>query len=164
MQQSVEHGADGGYIAEQFAPVLDGTVGSEQSTETLIATHDDFQEVLGGGVRQLAHAEVVNDEERHGGNRFHVFLACAIGNSVGEFIEQDVGFAIQHTIALQDRSLPDGLRQVTLAGSTGAEKQRIFALVDKRAGGQVEHQTAIDFRVEGEVEVIERTVGIAKAS
>jgi hypothetical protein len=51
---------------------------------------------------------------------------------------------------------------VAFAGSTGAEKQRVFALVDECGGGQVEHQTAIHFRIEGEVEVIESPVGIAK--
>src|SRR6266849_9090662 len=68
MQQAVEHGADSGNITEQFAPVLDRAVGSEQRTEALVAPHDDFQQILGGGVRQLAHAEVVDDEQRHGGH------------------------------------------------------------------------------------------------
>ena len=77
----------------------------------LITPHHDFQQILGGGVRQLAHAEVVDDEQRHGGDRFHVFLARAVGNGVGEFIEQDVCFAIQHAIALLNGSLSDGLRQ-----------------------------------------------------
>ncbi|HLJ48202.1 MAG TPA: hypothetical protein VKU01_19440 [Bryobacteraceae bacterium] len=40
---------------------------------------------------------------------------------------------MQHAVALQDCGLADGLRQVTLAGSTGAEKQGIFALADERA-------------------------------
>jgi len=54
MQQAVEHGTDGGDIAKQFAPVLDGTIGSEQRAETLVAAHDDFQQILGGGVREFA--------------------------------------------------------------------------------------------------------------
>jgi hypothetical protein len=59
--------------------------------------------------------------------------------------------------------LTDGLRQVTLAGSAGPEKQCIFAPADEGSGGQIEHQTAVDFRIEAEVEVIESAIGIAEA-
>ena len=48
MQQTIEHGADGGNIAEQFAPVLDRAVGSEQCAAPLVAAHDDFKQILGG--------------------------------------------------------------------------------------------------------------------
>ena len=106
MQQAIEHGADGGDIAEQLAPVLDRTVGGEQRAEALVAAHDDFQQILGGGVRQLAHAEVVDDEQRHSGHRFHVLFARAVGDGVGQFIEQDVRFAIQHFVALLNGAWP----------------------------------------------------------
>ena len=43
MQQAIKHGADRGDIAQQFAPVIDGTVGSEQRAEAFIAAHDDLQ-------------------------------------------------------------------------------------------------------------------------
>jgi hypothetical protein len=163
MQQAIKHGADRGDIAEQLAPVLNGTVGSEQSAETFVAAHDDFQEILGGGVRQLAHAEVVDDEQWHSGDRFHVLFACAVGDGLGQFIEQDVGFAVQHFVALLNGCLPDGLGQVAFPGSSRTQKQRVLALVDEGAGGEIENQAAIHFRIEGEVEVIECPVGIAKA-
>ena len=90
MQQAIKHGADRGDIAQQFAPVLDWTIGSEQGAEPFVAPHDDFQQILGGGVWQLAHAEVVDNEQRHSGHRFHILFARAAGNRVGQFIEQDV--------------------------------------------------------------------------
>ena len=40
-----------------------------------------------------------------------------------------------------------------------AKKQRVFALADEPAGGQIEDQTAIHLRIEGEVEVVESPVG-----
>ena len=162
MQQAVKHGADGGDIAQQFAPVLHRTIGGEQRAEAFVTAHDDFQQILSGGVREFAHAEVVDNEQRHSGHRFHILFARAAGDRIGQFIKQDVRFAIQHFVALLDGALADGLRQVALAGSAGAEKQCIFALVDEGGGGQVEDQTAIHFRIEGEVEVIESSVGIAK--
>ena len=44
MEKAIEHGADGGNIAEQLSPVLDGTVGSEQRAEALVAAHDNWEE------------------------------------------------------------------------------------------------------------------------
>ena len=82
---------------------------------------------------------------------------------VGEFFQQDVRLAIEHLVALQDGGLADGLRQMAFARAARPEKQRIFAPVDEGAGGQIEDQTAIHFRIEGEVEVVERPVGIAEA-
>jgi len=43
VEQAVEHGADGGGIAEQFAPVLDRAVRSQQRAGPFVAAHDDLQ-------------------------------------------------------------------------------------------------------------------------
>jgi hypothetical protein len=51
---------------------------------------------------------------------------------------------------------------VTFARASGAEEQGIFAPSDECGGGQIENQTAIHFRIEGEVEVVERPVGVAE--
>src|SRR5580698_6965456 len=72
-------------------------------------------------------------------------------------------FAVQHFVALLNGGLTNGLCQVTFARSAWAEKQSILALVDESTGSQIEDQAAIHFRIEAEVEVIERPVGIAKA-
>src|SRR5579864_9585278 len=37
VEQTIEHGGDGSHIAQQFAPVLDGAVGSEQRAGALVA-------------------------------------------------------------------------------------------------------------------------------
>ena len=73
-------------------------------------------------------------------------------------------FAIQHAVALLDGGLADGLGQVTLARTAGAEKEGVFPLAEEGAGGQVEDQTTIHFRIEGEVEVVQRLVGVAERS
>jgi hypothetical protein len=62
MQQPIEHCADCCDIAEQLAPVLNRTIGSQQGAETFVAAHNDFQQVLGGGVWEFAHAEVIDDQ------------------------------------------------------------------------------------------------------
>ena len=94
---------------------------------------------------------------------FHVLLARAVDDGVGQFLQQHVRLAIEHAIALLNGGLADRLRQVALARAAGAEKQRVFSLGDEAAGGEIEDQAAIHLRIEGEVEVVERPVGIAEA-
>ena len=52
VQKTIEHGCDGRHVAQQFAPVLDRAVGSQQRAGALVAPHDNFQQVFGGGVRE----------------------------------------------------------------------------------------------------------------
>ena len=66
MQPSIEHGADGGHIAEQLAPVFHRAVRSQQRAESFVAVHYDFQQIFGSGVRQFAHAEGIEDQRRNG--------------------------------------------------------------------------------------------------
>jgi hypothetical protein len=42
---------------------------------------------------------------------------------IGQFFQQRVGFAIQHTITLLDSGVSDGLRDVALAAAGWSEKQ-----------------------------------------
>src|SRR6185369_5434244 len=98
VKQAIEHRTDGGDIAEQFAPIFDRAIGSQERADAFVPAHDNLQQILSGGVRQLAHAEVIDYEQWYSSDRFHIFFARTIGDSVGQFIEQDVGFAIQHAV------------------------------------------------------------------
>ena len=87
MQQSIQHGGDGGAIAQQLAPVFDWPIRGEERAGAFVAAHDDFQQFLGIGHRQFAHAEVVDDQQRHGGEQFCVLLAFAVQRGVGQLFE-----------------------------------------------------------------------------
>ena len=65
-----------------------------------------------------------------------------------DFLQQDMRLAIEHLVALQDRGLPNGLRQMAFACAARPEKQRIFAAIDERSGCQIKDHTAIQFRIE----------------
>jgi hypothetical protein len=43
MEETIEHGGNGGTVAQQFAPVVYGTIRGEQSAGAFIAPHYDFQ-------------------------------------------------------------------------------------------------------------------------
>ena len=94
MQNAVKHGSDGSHVTQQFAPVFHRSIRRQQGAGALVAPHHDLQQVLRRGERQLAHAEVVDDQQRHGGQRLHVLFARAIHDGLGQFVEQYVGFAI----------------------------------------------------------------------
>ena len=155
MQQPIQHGGDGGTIAEQLSPVFNWSVGRNKRAGSLIASHDDFQQFLGGGQWQLAHSQVVDDEKRHGSEQFHVLLAVAVQCRVCQLLQQDVRFAIQHAIALLDDSVSDGLGAVALSASCGAKKKCVFPPSDPCRSSQVEDKTAVHFWIELEVEVIQ---------
>ncbi len=109
MQQAVEHGGDGGAVAEQLTPVLYWSVRGQQCARALVAAHDDLQQFFGGGQWQFAHSEIVDDQQGHGGQQFHVLFALAIKRGVGQFFQQGVRFAIEYAIVLLEDGVSDGL-------------------------------------------------------
>jgi hypothetical protein len=116
MKQPIEQGGDGRGVAQQLAPVVDGSIRCQERGRPLVAPHDQFEEIFGSRVRQLAHAEVIDDEQRNRREFSEVVLACTGERRVGEFFEQRVGLAIDDAIALLDGGAPDGLGEMALAG------------------------------------------------
>ena len=90
VQKTIQHGGDGGTITKQFSPVFNGSVRCNQRAGSLVASHDDFQQFLGGGQRQLTHPQVVDDEKRHSGKQFHMLLSVAVQRGVCQLFQQDV--------------------------------------------------------------------------
>ena len=162
MKDTIEHGGDRRHIAQEFSPVFDGTVRSEQRAGPLVAAHDDLQQIFGRGQRQFPHAEVIDDQQRHRRHRFHKLPARAVGDRFSQIIQQHVSLTVQHAVALLNGGLSDGLGQMRFAGAAGAEEQCIFALADEGAGSQVEDQAAIHLLIEGEVEVVQSLVRVAE--
>jgi hypothetical protein len=108
---------DGGGVAEQLAPILHRAIRGEQRGGPFVAAHDDFQEVLGGGGWESTHAEVVDDEQRDGGELREGGLAGAGELGVGELVDEGVGFAVEDAVALLDDGHTDGLGEMALAGA-----------------------------------------------
>jgi len=62
MEKPIEQCGDGRGVAEQLAPIIDRSIRGQQRRGAFIASHDQLEQVFGGGVGELAHAEVVDDE------------------------------------------------------------------------------------------------------
>lgn len=70
-------------------------------------------------------------------------------------LEQHVGLAVEHFVALLDRGVADPLCEVALAGAGRAEEERVLVLRDEVAGGEVEDEAAVELAIEVEVEGVE---------
>ena len=63
MKQAVEDRAGGRHVAEQFAPLFDGSIGGHHGGTVLVTAHDDFQKDLAAFLREDFESHIVNDEE-----------------------------------------------------------------------------------------------------
>ena len=163
VEEPIEERGHGRGIAEELAPVVDGPVRGEERARPLVAPHDEFEQVLGGRGRELAHAEVVDDR---GAGRWRARSsspAGAVDAGLGEFIEEAVRLAVEDAVALLDGGVADRLGEMALAGAGRAEEERVFALRDEAAGGELEDEGPVELLVEVEIEGVEGLVGVAEA-
>src|SRR5213594_4008214 len=123
VEEAIEERADGGDVTEELAPVLDRPVRAEQRAHPLVAAHDQLEEILGRGGRELPHAQVIDDEEGDSRELGHALAAGARERGVGELLEEAVRLAVQHAMALLDERAAERLSEVTLARARRAEEK-----------------------------------------
>ena len=75
MEESVEDGAHGRDIADEFAPVFDGAVACHNRGAEFIAAHNDLEKIFSGLVWKLFESHVVDDEQI----TFEIFVESGIG-------------------------------------------------------------------------------------
>ncbi len=163
VEQAIEERGHGGGVAKQLAPVIDRAVRREQRGGPLVAPHDQFEEILGRGVRQLSHAEVIDDEQRHRTQFCEVLLARTGECGVSQLFEECVRFSIDDAVSLLNRRMTDRLREMTLARAGRSEKQHVLPLADEARRREVVDHGAIHLLVEIKVKGIERALGVSKA-
>ena len=125
VKEAVEHRGDGRGVAEELAPVLHGTVRREQRGGPLVAPHHDLEEILGRRVRELAHAEVVDDEQRDGRDVGEIVLPRTGELRLDEVLDEGMRLAIEDAMALLDHGEADRLGQVALAGARRTKEEAI---------------------------------------
>ena len=74
-------------FAQQVAPVFHRAVRGQHGAGAFVASHDDLQQFFSGGERQLAHSEVIEDEQGDGHQELHVLFATAVQRGFGQLIE-----------------------------------------------------------------------------
>jgi hypothetical protein len=78
-------------------------------------------------VRDLSHAEIVDDERGDRREFREARLARPADCRLGDLFVQGVRFPIEDAIALLDRCAAEGLREVALAGPRHPKEQDVFA-------------------------------------
>src|SRR5437762_7873485 len=146
VEEAIEERADGGDVTEELAPVLDRPVRAEQRAHPLVAAHDQLEEILGRGGRELPHAQVVDDEEGDRGKLGHPLAAGAGERGLRELLEAAVRFAVQHAMALPDDGVAERWGEMTLARAGRAEEDDIVALGEEAARGELEDEVAVQDR------------------
>ena len=71
----------------------------------------------GGGVRQLAHAEIVDDQERLCREVSEKRLSSLVECRVGDLVDERVRLSMDDAIALLDRRTSESVGEMTLAGA-----------------------------------------------
>jgi len=114
-------------------------------------------------VRQFAHAQIVDDQQRHGGEVREDRLAGTVERGVRQFFQQRVRFTIRDTVALLDRSASDRLGEMAFPGARRAEEEGVLALADKAGRRELVQQRPVHLLVKVEIKAVERAIGIAEA-
>src|SRR5438105_3359975 len=144
-----------GTVAQQLSPIFDRAIGSQESRAVLVATHDDFQQTLGGFGREVFHSKIVDAQE--------VWLEEAIQGAFGlsgrlvglQIADQIEHRAIEGDEASLDRRVTDGLSQTTFPDPGWPEQEDVPVLADEVGSGQLIDLGAFDRRIEVPVELIQ---------
>jgi len=87
MEQPIEERGDRCGIPKQLPPTVDGSIRREQRRRALVSPHDQLEEIFGRGVGELAHAETVDDQQRHSRKLPEVVLPRAGERRLGVALE-----------------------------------------------------------------------------
>lgn len=99
----------------------------------------------------------------NGGELGEVLLPSSVDGRLGEFLEQQVGLAVEDLVALLDGGVADALREVALACAGRPEEEGVLVLRDEVAGGEVEDKAPVELAVEVKVEGVEGLARVAEA-
>lgn len=155
MKESVEDSRGSGDIADEFAPFLKGPVGGHEGGFSLVAAHDDLEEMFAGTVWQLLDAHVVDDEQVALEVAFHDALMGEV-MAVGLKIIEDVkDGAVEDESSLLDEFVTDSLGEMAFADTWGPDKEDVLGPGEELAGGELVDLLPVDGGVEGKVEAVE---------
>lgn len=155
MPDAIDGGRAEQFIGEGIAPLVEVQVAGDDGRAALVTLSYQVVDILILGGAQWFEAEVVDDQQidlSQGVKSPFVGVGCAGGVEVA----QHFGLGgEEYLVAHSDRAVADSLGDMTLAGAAGTDHQQVGALFQEAAGGQVYDQGAVDFGVEGEVELLQ---------
>lgn len=164
MEDPIEQSRDGGDIAQEFAPVFDRSIGSDDGTRALVTAHDEFEEIFCGVVGKFAHTEIIDDKEVYGSELSKFLFTHVIERSICKVVEKGMGLQVAYSIALFNDRMSYGLGQVTFSSSWRTEKEYVFVLEDKACCGELIDECTIHRFIEVKIESIQTFIVVSKSS
>jgi len=137
--EAVEDGGGDGGVTEVLAPGAELDVGGDGGGAELMSAIDQIPEHVGGGRgvamgRDLAEADVVEDDKLVTGPAAHAGLVGAVGEARVE-LGEEVGEADEATG--QAGAQGDGAEDVALAGAGLAGDDKVLLAIEKAEAGEV---------------------------
>jgi len=95
VEEPIEERGHRGGVTQELAPVVDWAVRGQDRRGPFVATHDEVEEVLGRRVWELAHAQIIDDQQGHGSQLGEEGLALAVQSGVGDLFDEPVLATLQ---------------------------------------------------------------------
>src|SRR5580700_3117422 len=153
VRQSIQGGGSEQIVTEHRWPLHRLTVAGEQYASALVTPADKLVQLLSAAGRVRAQTEVVQDQQVKSDQTVHSLCVRAIAARSNEICNKVVGASGMNCHALTDCFVSDRCCQVALAHAAGTMDEPVFMPHNKLAGRQFKHQTGIQCRHEGEVEL-----------
>ena len=153
VQDAIQNG--GGHVADQFAPLVQRSVGSHTDGAPFVSAHDNLEPILAGLLGQFLDAQVVDYQQIDFEMTVHGPDAVAEVPGPDQFAAGIEDRAIEHGEPDPGRLMTDGLYQVRLADSRRTQDEQVGSLSYEAAAGQIHDLTSFDGGVEPEVEILQ---------
>src|ERR1017187_1557681 len=154
MQKAVQDRGGAGDVAEEFAPILQGTITRHDGRARFVAAQDDLEQTFAGTLRQLFHAHVVNDQQVGLEILRQHLVAVAEQLVVEEVAYQIEDGAVQDQEARFDGVVTERLSQKTFADAGRPQEQNIAMVAYELARRQLEDRLFGDRGIETPIELI----------
>ena len=160
IEQPVEDGVAEGGVADDIVPVVDGDLAGEQGAAAGVAVVEDLEEVVSSLSRERSESPVVEDEEPCPGEPLDQLGIRPVPPGEGEFVEEAGDAVVAGGDADAAGLVAEGAGEIRLPRSRGAADEDGLAVPDPLAGGEAEHEGAVEATGGLEVEVFDGGVEV----
>jgi hypothetical protein len=156
MQDTVQDGRGDHRIAEDLVPLGEAPVRSHDQGALLIAAGDELEEQMRAVAIDRDVADLVDDQELGLAVELQPLFDFVFGIGLRQGRDQRHGLGEVGPVALGYGLDAERHRQMRFSYPGRAQEDDVFAVGDEPASGQVFDPLAVDRRLEGEVEVLQR--------
>src|SRR5208337_1855603 len=164
MNQSVHGRRAHERIAEDRGPFGEITVGGNDRGSPLVAIADDLIQVGLVVLTQRGQPEVIQDQKLHRADLFQPTFAAAVSATRLHPGQKMAGSTGEYFVAPAAGFVPEGLSQMALAHSRGADEEHVLVFGNELAGSKLADGWFMDARIETEIKCLQGLVRLEAAA